>query len=77
MFFDICNAEMAHSLSSLQKSEILKLIISFFHYIWCQNWDQWHKMSGKTPIYIFSTFGSKINEFERKKSEKNKKIPKK
>jgi hypothetical protein len=24
----------------------------------------------KTPIYIFSTFGSKINEFERKKSEK-------
>jgi hypothetical protein len=30
---------------------------------------------GKTPIYNFSTFGSKINEFERKKSEKNKKIP--
>ena len=24
----------------------------------------------KTLIYIFSTFGSKINEFERKKSEK-------
>jgi hypothetical protein len=30
----------------------------------------------KTPIYIFSTFGSKINEFERKKSEKIGKIPK-
>jgi hypothetical protein len=31
----------------------------------------------KTPIYIFSTFGSKINEFERKKLEKkNEKIPK-
>jgi hypothetical protein len=30
----------------------------------------------KTPIYIFSTFGSKINKFKRKKSEKNKKIPK-
>ena len=30
----------------------------------------------KTPIYNFSTFGSKINEFERKKSEKNEKIPK-
>ena len=30
----------------------------------------------KTPIYIFSTFGSKINKFERKKSEKNEKIPK-
>jgi hypothetical protein len=27
----------------------------------------------KTPIYIFSTFGSKINEFKPKKSEKNKK----
>jgi hypothetical protein len=26
-FFDICNAEMAQSLSSLQKSEFLKLII--------------------------------------------------
>ena len=33
--------------SSLQKSEFLKLTISFFHYFWCQNWDQWHKMSGK------------------------------
>ena len=30
----------------------------------------------KIPIYIFSTFGSKINEFEREKSEKNEKIPK-
>jgi hypothetical protein len=30
----------------------------------------------KTPIYIFSTFGSKINEFEWKKLEKNEKIPK-
>jgi hypothetical protein len=30
----------------------------------------------KTPIYIFSTFGSKINEFDLKKSEKIEKIPK-
>ena len=30
-FFDICNAEMAQSLSSLQKSESLKLIIFIFH----------------------------------------------
>jgi hypothetical protein len=37
MFFDICNAEMAQSLSSLQKSEFFKVIISFFHYFWCQN----------------------------------------
>jgi hypothetical protein len=29
----------------------------------------------KNPIYIFSTFGSKINEFELKKLEKNKKNP--
>jgi hypothetical protein len=33
-------------------------------------------MSGKTPINIFSTFGSKTNEFEQKKSEKTKKNPK-
>ena len=31
MFFDVCKAEMAQSLSSLQKSEILKLIILIFH----------------------------------------------
>ena len=30
----------------------------------------------KTPISFFTTFGSKINEFGRKKSEKNEKIPK-
>ena len=29
----------------------------------------------KTPRYIFSTFGSKINKFEQKKLEKNEKIP--
>ena len=34
-------------------SAVLKMIISFFHYFWCQNWDQWHEMSGKTThIYI-------------------------
>ena len=35
--FFICNAEMAQSLSSLQISEFLKLIISFSNYFWCQN----------------------------------------
>ena len=45
---------LAGSLSSLQKSEILKLIISLFRWFWCQNWDQWHKMSEKnTHIYFF------------------------
>ena len=34
---------------------------SFFHYFWCQNWDQCTKWVEKTPIYNFSTFGSKIN----------------
>ena len=45
---------LAGSLRSLKKSEFLNLIISFFHYFWCQNQDQWHKMSGKnTHIRIF------------------------
>ena len=45
------------SLSGLQKSEFVKLIISFFHYFWCKNWDQWHKLSGKnTHIYFFYSF---------------------
>jgi hypothetical protein len=30
----------------------------------------------KHPYYFFSTFCSKINEFEGKKLEKNEKIPK-
>ena len=66
------------SFSSLQKSEFVKLIISFFYYFWCQNWDQWHKMSGKnTHIYFFyfrfknkQVWVEKIGK-ERKKSKKN------
>ena len=38
---------LAGGLRSLQKSEFLKLIISFFHHFCSQNWNQWHKMSGK------------------------------
>jgi hypothetical protein len=49
------------------------LIISFFHYFLVPKL----RSVEKTPIpYIFSTFGSKIKKFERKISEKNKKIPK-
>ena len=45
---------LAGSLRSLKKSEFLKMIISFFHYFWCQNGDQWNKMSGKnTHIRMF------------------------
>ena len=61
------------SLSSLQKSESLMLTFSFFHYFWCQNWDQWHKKT-HIYVYIFSTFGSKINEFEQKNWKKTKKF---
>ena len=53
-FFASNYFELLLVLSSLQKSEILELTISFFHYFWCQNWDHWHKMSGKTiHIYFF------------------------
>ena len=42
------------SLSTLQKSEFLKLIISYSHYFWRQNWVLCQKMSGKnTHIYFF------------------------
>ena len=45
---------LAGGLRSLQKSEFLKMIISFFHYFCSQNWNQWHKMSEKnTHIYFF------------------------
>ena len=68
---------MAQGLSILQKSEFLKLIISLFHYFFFDKIEiSGTKWVEKTPIYIFSTFGSKINGFEQKKSEKNEKIPK-
>ena len=60
-----------HILTWVSKSDGFR---SFFHYFWCQNWDQWHKMSGKNShIYFFSTLGSKI---EWKKLGKTEKIPK-
>jgi hypothetical protein len=34
------------------------------------------KIEWKKHPYFFSTFGSKINEFEQKKLEKDEKIPK-
>ena len=42
VFFYICNAEMAQSLSSLQKSESLKLIILIFHVKKINNWCELH-----------------------------------
>ena len=63
-------------LSSLQKSEFVSWL---FHSSII--FDAKIEISGtkwveKTPIYIFSTFGSKINECEWKKLEKNEKNPK-
>jgi hypothetical protein len=34
------------------------------------------KSMEKTPVYVYFTFDSKINKFEREKLEKNEKIPK-
>ena len=50
--FWILRIGLAGSFSSLQKSQFLKLNISFLQYFWCQNWDQWHILSGKN-IHIF------------------------
>ena len=64
---------LAGGLRSLQKSEFLKLIISFFHYFWCQNWNQWHKMSGKnTHTYFFYSFCATDLDFGTKNNERMK-----
>ena len=45
---------LAGSLPSLKKSEFIKLIISYSHYFWRQNWVLCHKMIGKNiHIYFF------------------------
>ena len=63
------------SLSSLQKSEFLKLIISLFHYFWCQNWHQWHKMSGQNTHICFFYFRFKNKQIGKKrKNSKNLKV---
>ena len=62
-FFDICNAEMAQSLSSLQKSELLKLIISLVPKLRSVAQNEWNK----TPIYMIFALSRK----NRKKTKKN------
>ena len=56
----------------MQKLEFLKLVISLFHYFDAKIEISGTKWVEKTPIYIFSTFGLKINEFEQKKFQKPK-----
>ena len=75
--FLISVTQRAQSLSSLQKSEFLKLIISFFHYFGCQNWDQCHKMSGKNTYIYFFYFWFKNKQVwaeKPRKSSKNLKV---
>ena len=63
-------------LLTLDNTKFLKLIISLFHYFWCQNWDQWHKMSGKNTYINFFYFWYKNKRVWAEKIGKNKKIPK-
>ena len=68
---------LAGGLRSLQKSEFLKLIISFFHYFCSQNWNQWHKMSGKnTHIYFFYFWFKNKRVWAEKNRKKTKKFQK-
>ena len=64
-FLDSNYFELLTVLSSLQKSAFLKLTILFFTYFWCQI--EWKKHP------FFSTIGSKIKEFGKKKLEINQK----
>ena len=64
---------LAGGLRSLQKSEFLKLTISFFHYFWWHNWDQCYKMSGKnTHIYFFLLLVKKKRVWAEKIGKKQK-----
>ena len=63
---------LMRGLNSLQISQFLKLIISFFQYFCAKIEISSTKLVKKAPIDIFSTFGSKINEFERIKLETRK-----
>ena len=63
-------------LSTLQKSEFFKLLFHSSNIFGAKITISGTKGMDKTAIYIFSTFRAKINEFERKRSEINKKIPK-
>ena len=67
---------LAGGLRTLQKSEFLKSIIQFFHYFCSQNWNQWHKMSGKNIHIYFFYFWFKNKEVWAEKIRKKRKIPK-
>ena len=54
-FFDTNYFHLLLGLRSFQKSAFLKLTILFCQYFWCQIWDQWHKLSRKKDMGVFST----------------------
>ena len=79
-FFDcLAHPNLSATFATDQKwpihiSSFLKLIISFFHYYWCQNQDQWHKMSEKnTRIRIFYFWFKNKRVWAEKIGKKNKK----
>ena len=79
-FFDTNYFHLLLGLRSFQKSAFLKLTILFCQYFCCQNWDQWHKLSGKnTHIFFFyflfknkrvwaEKIGKKPKKFQKPKS---------
>ena len=66
------------SIPNIKKSEFLKFIISFFHYFWYQNLDQWEKNEWKKhPHLFFLLLVQKLKSLIRKNRKKNpEKIPK-
>ena len=63
------------SLRSFRKSEFLTVLVFKVDYFilplfLVPKLRSVYKMNGKTPMNIFFTFGSKINEFERKNQKK-------
>ena len=75
--FDICNTEMAQSLSSLQKSEFLSWLFNSSIIFGAKIEISGTKWVEKTAIYIyFFYFWLKKRQVWAKKLEKNKKIQK-
>ena len=74
--YSILRIGLMGSLSSLQKPEFLKLIISCFHYFRCQKWDQWQIMIGKkTHIYFFYFWLKNKQVWAEQIGKKTEKIP--
>ena len=80
IFFDTNYFQLLLGLRSLQKSAFLKLTILLFQYFWCQNWDQWHKLSGKNTHIFFFYFWFKNKRVwaekigKKRKNSKNLKV---